>query len=112
TKNGNFFLSITDADVRDGDIIVNAGALNLQESTLIPDFGTGKKIIYNAGTIAQFFQTISPSNILRPMQFNGAGIQIGNSSNGTSAVGSPMILNGDVTLAALSGTPGALTLAG
>lgn len=112
TKEGTFFLSLVGVDVSDGDIIVNGGTLNLEASTTLPDFGTGKKVVYNAGTSAQFFATSTPSTLLRPMLFNGPGILIGNSSAGTSSVGSPMTLNADVTFTNLSATPGALTVAG
>ena len=112
TKEGSFFFALVGVDVSDGDIVVNAGTLNLESTTTLPDLGTGRKITFNAGTNLQLFATVAPSTILRPMIFNGGGIQIGNSSAGASAVASPMTLNGDVTLTALSATPGALTLAG
>jgi autotransporter-associated beta strand protein len=113
TKSGPFFFALVATDVSDGDIVVNGGTLNIESTTSIPDFGTGKTITFNAGTTAQFFaNTPNPSTVVRQMVFNGSGIQIGNSSGGASLIGSPMLLNGDITLTSLSGTPGPLTLTG
>jgi autotransporter-associated beta strand protein len=114
TKNGPFFLALVATDVSDGDIVVNGGTLNIESTTSIPDFGTNKSITFNAGTNLQFFNNSpNPSTVMRPIAFNGSGIQIGNSSTQASLIGSPMLLKGDVTLTALIiAAPGTLTLTG
>ncbi|HZJ15310.1 MAG TPA: autotransporter-associated beta strand repeat-containing protein, partial [Chthoniobacteraceae bacterium] len=85
---------------------------SIETVTNIPDFGTGSTITFNAGTTAQFFSnTADPSTVLRPMVFNGAGIQIGSASNNNNSfIGSPMLLKGDVTVAALGNTNNTSTL--
>lgn len=111
TKIGTNQFSLVGTNVTDGDIIVNAGVFSIETVTAIPDFGTGKKLTFNAGTTLQFFGNTAPiSTVLRPMLINGAGFQMGNANNVNSVIGSPITLNADLTVTALAGTTAASTL--
>jgi fibronectin-binding autotransporter adhesin len=106
TKSGANQFSLVGVDVTDGDIIVDQGIFAIETVTAIPDFGTGRKITMNAGTTLQLFNaTASPSAIQRPFVFNGQGSQIGVANNATSILGSPIQLNGDLTVTALNNAP-------
>src|SRR6185369_8716823 len=106
TKIGTNQFSLVGTDVSDGNIVVNGGIFSIETVTNIPDFQTGTSITFNAGTTFQVFSnTADPSAVQRPIIFNGAGIQIGSASNNNNSfIGSPMFLNGDVTVAALNNT--------
>jgi autotransporter-associated beta strand protein len=106
TKSGGNQISLVGTNVSDGDIIVDGGTLGLETVTTIPDFGTGKKITFNAGTtLLLFSNTAAVSPITRPILVNGFGITMGSGSNGNnSTLGSPITLSGDLTVAALNNT--------
>jgi fibronectin-binding autotransporter adhesin len=112
TKLGANQFSLVGTDVSDGNIVVNGGIFSIETVTNIPDFQTGTNITFNAGTTFQVFSnTADPSAVLRPIIFNGAGTQIGSgSNNNNSFIGSPMFLNGDVTVTALNNANNTSTL--
>jgi len=118
TKVGTNQVTLVNASVTDGNIVVNEGTFAIEASTSIPDNGTGKTITYNAGTTMQFFGNVRAdgapgSPVLRPMVLNG-GVTTGNASNAVPAtIGSNITLGGDLTVAPLNNANNAtLTLLG
>jgi fibronectin-binding autotransporter adhesin len=101
TKSGTNQISLVGVNVSEsGQIIVNSGTFSVETTS---SFGGTNTITFNDGTTSQFFSnTAVPSLVTRPMIFNGA-VRIGSASNNNNTyVGSNILLNGNVTVAALS----------
>src|SRR5262249_2364290 len=111
TKIGTSFFGLVATDVTPGNIVANAGVLQIEStSNVLGGPGSGTITYNNDGTWASFFA--NTGTITRPMVMNGA-INIGNASNTGAVVGSPIQLNGNPTIMPrnANGT-GDLTLSG
>jgi autotransporter-associated beta strand protein len=109
TKRGTNQVSLVDTTVTDGDIVVEQGIFSFETGTTAPISPTLKKITYNNGTTAQFFNLAG--GVTRQFVLNG-NVTMGNASPGVSILNSDITLNGDLTVTNLNNSTGALTLAG
>jgi fibronectin-binding autotransporter adhesin len=92
TKMGTNQFSIVGIPVvTDGNFVVNGGIFSIETTSVVRGTGT---ITYNAGTTAQFFQSVA-TNITRPMVWNGNFVDPAGQTNG---VGSNVTMTGDATL--------------
>jgi fibronectin-binding autotransporter adhesin len=101
TKIGANQFSLVAVNVSEsGNIVVNAGTFSVESTTVM---GGTNSVTFNDGTTAQFFSnTATASLVTRPMVFNGAVRTGTGSNNNNTIVGSNILLNGNVTVAAIS----------
>ncbi len=114
TKTGTNQVSLVNAYVGVGNIVVNQGTLSIEAGSVVPNNNDGTSITYNAGTTAAFYENTTDgtnSYVQRPMFFNG-GVTVSDASAAatTATIGSNMTLQGNVTFT--GGAASTLTLQG
>ncbi|MGN6370604.1 MAG: beta strand repeat-containing protein, partial [Phycisphaerae bacterium] len=106
TKNGSFQLTLVNATVNPGNIVVNQGTFSMEANTTIADNADGTSITYNDGTTGQFYITAGNANgnlnVSRPINING-NVTFGNNNNGNASLASNVTLNGNLTVTAING---------
>src|SRR5205807_6515 len=99
TKIGGQIFGLASVNVTDGNILVNAGTLQIEGGTNIASLSASTSITLAAGLGVNFLSTTG--NVTRPIIFSGDGVLAAvNSSvaNAISTVGSNVSLGGNLTL--------------
>lgn len=91
TKTGGHLLSIVNADVSNGNIVVNEGQLNFEGASLLQGTGT---VTVNSGGKLGFWSIANAANITRPIVVNGGTFGDPTGSGANQTINSTVTITG------------------